>query len=66
MDVKMDTKMSQSSKPEVVERWLYTKLGFQYEGRLRRMVYTNGNFYDQIYYGMMVEEFDALDPKRDL
>ncbi len=41
-------------------------LGFTFEGRLRRMVYTNGQFYDELYYGMTAEEFDRIDPRRDL
>ncbi|WMM26406.1 GNAT family protein [Tissierella sp. MB52-C2] len=39
----------------------HESLGFQQEGRLRRMVYTNGKFYDEIYYGMTCEEFDVID-----
>jgi RimJ/RimL family protein N-acetyltransferase len=45
---------------------MHEKLGFQYEGRLRRMVFTNGNFYDEIYYGMTSEEFDPIEAKLDL
>ena len=45
---------------------LHDKLGFKLEGRLRRMVYTNGNFYDELIYGMLVEEFDQIDKKSDL
>ena len=45
---------------------LHEKLGFKLEGRLRRMVYTNGNFYDELFYGMIVEEFDQIDNKIDL
>jgi RimJ/RimL family protein N-acetyltransferase len=41
-------------------------LGFTFEGRLRRMVYTNGRFYDELYYGMTAEEFDQLDPRMNL
>jgi RimJ/RimL family protein N-acetyltransferase len=37
-------------------------MGWTEEGRLRRMVYTNGTFYDEIYFGMTKEEWDALDP----
>lgn len=36
---------------------LHERLGFQLEGRLRRTLYTNGRFYDQLYYGMTREEF---------
>lgn len=45
---------------------LHESLGFQQEGRLRRMVYTNGNFYDEIYYGMTSEEFDGIDIPKSL
>jgi RimJ/RimL family protein N-acetyltransferase len=37
-------------------------MGFKLEGRLRRMVYTNGEFYDELYFGMTKEEFDQLYP----
>ena len=36
---------------------LHESLGFKQEGRLRRMVYTNGKFYDEIHFGMTAEEF---------
>jgi RimJ/RimL family protein N-acetyltransferase len=36
---------------------LHEKLGFQLEGRLRRMVYTRGQYYDEFFYGMTREEF---------
>lgn len=26
-----------------------------------RMIYTNGNFYDELYYGITSEEFDVID-----
>jgi RimJ/RimL family protein N-acetyltransferase len=45
---------------------LHEKLGFQYEGRLRRMLFTNGNYYDEIYYGITAEEFDEIEPKLEL
>jgi RimJ/RimL family protein N-acetyltransferase len=41
---------------------LHEKMGFKLEGRLRRMVYTNGEFYDELYFGMTKEEFDQLYP----
>lgn len=41
---------------------MHEKLGFIFEGRLRRMIYTNGRHYDAIYFGMTKEEFDRLDP----
>jgi RimJ/RimL family protein N-acetyltransferase len=41
---------------------LHERLGFVLEGRLRRMVYTDGQFYDALIYGMTREEFDAHCP----
>lgn len=41
---------------------LHEKLGFVYEGRIRRVVYTNGQLHDQIFMGMTKEEFDQVDP----
>jgi RimJ/RimL family protein N-acetyltransferase len=41
---------------------MHEKLGFVFEGRLRRTVYTNGRHYDTIYFGLTKEEFDLLDP----
>jgi RimJ/RimL family protein N-acetyltransferase len=36
---------------------LHEKLGFQLEGRVRRVVYTQGHYFDELYYGMTCEEF---------
>lgn len=36
---------------------LHEKLGFQQEGRIRRTVFTCGRYYDELIYGMTVEEF---------
>ena len=41
---------------------MHEKLGFVFEGRLRRTVYTNGRHYDTIVFGMTKEEFALLDP----
>jgi RimJ/RimL family protein N-acetyltransferase len=38
---------------------LHEALGFQQEGRLRRMIYTGGEYPDVLVYGMTIEEFDA-------
>lgn len=38
---------------------LHRKLGFREEGRLRRVVYTGGRYYDQYVLGMTIEEFEA-------
>ena len=37
-------------------------LGFRFEGRLRNMVYTDGQFFDEIYFGLTSAEWDAIDP----
>ncbi|MED4531839.1 GNAT family protein [Metabacillus fastidiosus] len=39
---------------------LHNKLKFVEEGRLRNMIYTNGTFYDEIYFGITKEEFKTL------
>lgn len=38
---------------------LHEKLGFQREGQLRRTVFTKGQFYDEIIFGLTAEEFAA-------
>ena len=38
---------------------LHERLGFTLEGRLRRMIYTEGQFHDALIYGMTREEFEA-------
>lgn len=38
---------------------LHEHLGFTLEGRLRRMIYTDGQFHDVLNYGMTREEFEA-------
>jgi RimJ/RimL family protein N-acetyltransferase len=37
---------------------LHKKLGFLEEGRRRRQVYMNGQFYDEILFGLTCEEFE--------
>lgn len=37
---------------------LHERLGFEQEGRLRRMEYTGGKFHDHIYFGMTREEYE--------
>ena len=39
---------------------LHEKLGFQSEGRLRRMLFTEGQFVDVFYFGMTAEEFQKV------
>ena len=38
---------------------LHEKLGFRREGALRRMIYTNGEYFDQLWYGLTKEEWEA-------
>jgi RimJ/RimL family protein N-acetyltransferase len=38
---------------------LHESLGFILEGRLRRMIYTMGDYHDILHYGLTVEEFNA-------
>ena len=37
---------------------LHEKMGFMQEGRLRNMVYTEGRYFDEIYFGMTRDEFN--------
>lgn len=39
-------------------------LGFRFEGRLRNMLYTNGEYFDEIYFGLTRAEWDQIDPSR--
>ena len=45
---------------------LHESFGFINEGRIRRAVYTNGNYYDEVIYGMTSEEFDEIYKKEEL
>ena len=36
---------------------LHESLGFQLEGRLRRMIYSNGQYHDELIYGLTCDEF---------
>jgi RimJ/RimL family protein N-acetyltransferase len=36
---------------------LHEHLGYQLEGRLRRMIYTQGQYFDELFYGLTAEEF---------
>jgi RimJ/RimL family protein N-acetyltransferase len=38
---------------------LFEQLGFQHEGRLRRMIFTEGRFFDLVVLGMTADEFTA-------
>lgn len=37
---------------------LHESLGFQQEGRLRRMIFTSGEYHDVLVFGLTVEEFN--------
>jgi RimJ/RimL family protein N-acetyltransferase len=37
-------------------------LGFKFEGRLRNMHYTNGEYFDELYFGLTVAEWEQIDP----
>jgi RimJ/RimL family protein N-acetyltransferase len=39
---------------------LHRRLGFQQEGRLRRAIFTNGRHWDELLFGITVEEFEAI------
>lgn len=39
---------------------LHESLGFKCEGKIRRSIYSNGNYYDEVIYGMTCEEFDMI------
>ena len=39
---------------------LHESLGFQLEGRLRRTVFTDGELFDELIYGITVEEFGGV------
>ncbi|HET8842329.1 MAG TPA: GNAT family N-acetyltransferase [Ktedonobacteraceae bacterium] len=42
---------------------LHEKLGFLQEGCIRRTVFTRGQYYDELVYGMTVEEFASKHPE---
>ena len=39
---------------------LHEKMGFVREGQLRSMIYTNGEYFDEIHFGMTKQEFEQL------
>ena len=43
---------------------LHRKLGFVEKGRCRRELFCNGQYYDEILFGMTREEFDAREKRR--
>lgn len=38
----------------------HERLGFKLEGKLRHMIYTNGQHYDEYVFGLLKSEFDAF------
>lgn len=44
---------------------LHESLGFQKEGQVREVVYTNGRYFDELYYGMTADEFREKHLRRD-
>ena len=40
-----------------------TRLGCKEEGRIRRHIYMNGRFYDELIFGLTREEFDELEAR---
>ena len=42
---------------------LHEKIGFKQEGRLRRMIYTNGDYHDELIYGLTNQEFKEISKK---
>ncbi len=42
---------------------LHQKLGFQPEGRLRRTVFSHGRFWDELLFGITIEEFSATEQR---
>ncbi len=40
----------------------HEKLGFRLEGRLRNMIYTNGEYFDELYFGVTAAEWEQIDP----
>jgi RimJ/RimL family protein N-acetyltransferase len=39
---------------------LHERLGFTLEARLRRMIYSGGEYHDELHYGLTKEEFERL------
>lgn len=44
----------------------HEKLGFIFEGRLRQMAYTGGEYRDCLFYGMLRDEFNSANPPAKL
>lgn len=55
---KVNAEVYSFNKPSIT---LHERLGFAMEGRLRRMVYTGGEYHDRLIFGMTAEEFAAAE-----
>ena len=44
---------------------LHQKLGFQQEGCIRRNIYLNGEFHDDLLWGLLKDEFEAIEKQPD-
>ncbi len=53
---KANTEVYSFNEPSI---HLHERLGFTLEGRLRRSVFTQGQYFDRLQYGMTREEFEA-------
>jgi RimJ/RimL family protein N-acetyltransferase len=42
----------------------FKRMGCKEEGRIRRKIYTNGKYYDELLFGMTKEEFEEIDKKK--
>lgn len=43
---------------------MHVRLGFALEGQIRRMLYTNGEYFDELIFGMTAEEFAESQAQR--
>lgn len=56
---KANVQIYSSNEPSIR---LHEQLGFTLEGRLRRMIYTQGEYLDEILFGITAEEFNIAHP----
>lgn len=40
----------------------HESIGFRFEGRIRNMIYTNGEYFDELYFGLTKAEWDVIEP----
>lgn len=57
---KYNIRCAESNEPMIKHA---ARLGCQAEGRIRRHIYMNGRFYDELIFGLTREEFDALEAR---